>query len=95
MSNLSLGAQSVPAAEYIVVGNAALAVSSMARNGKFGDTRRSDVVTVIEMNQNDLLKAGAIDLLVKLLSVDNSDIRKSVLLALTQLCSHSGREKKH
>lgn len=45
------------------------------------------------MNQNDLLKANAVETLLKLLTMDNADIKKNALLALSQLSNHSGMSR--
>jgi hypothetical protein len=81
MANVSLNSSNgVPAyssSEALIVSNAALAFSTLGRN---------------EMNQNDLIKGGTIDVLLKLLATDNIDIKKQALLALSTLAA-SGKQR--
>lgn len=73
--------------DSLIISNSALAMSSLAKNGNSYKSDLND--NFIEMNQNDFIKAGTIDVLVKLLGTDNSDIKKAALMALSSLCAHS------
>jgi hypothetical protein len=76
INNLAAASPVPNANDIAIIANSALAISSLARN---------------EMNQNDLLKANAIDTLVKLLSFENADVKRNSLLALGHLSANSAK----